>query len=115
MLASVGLHGVMSYTVARRTHEIGIRLALGAQSGDLLARVLRETLQIALVGIALGLPVALAATRLVQSFLFGLQPHDSATIALAAACLAGVAVLAGYWPARRASRVDPVVALRHEP
>jgi predicted permease len=114
-LACVGLYGVMSYAVARRTHEIGIRMALGAEPGALLREVLGKALRLAAAGIALGIPAALAAARLVESFLFGLKPHDPATLAFGAASMVLAAAVAGYLPARRAARVDPMVALRHEP
>jgi predicted permease len=113
-LASIGLYGVMSYAVARRTNEIGIRMALGAQQRDVLWLVARETLWLVLIGLAIGLPAALVAARLISSRLFGLTPTDPLTITLATALLAVVARLAGYLPARRASRVDPMVALRCE-
>jgi predicted permease len=115
VLTGVGLYGVMSFAVARRTHEMGIRLALGAPPSRLLARVLRETCLLAAAGIAVGLLAALGASRAVEAFLFGVKPHDPATAAAAALGLLAVAALAGYLPARRAARVDPVVALRHEP
>ena len=114
VLALIGLYGVMSYAVARRTNEIGVRMALGAARGNVIWLVLRETLVMVAIGIAIGLPAALAASRLVSSRLFGLSPNDPMTIALAALLLVVVAVLAGFIPARRASRVDPIVALRYE-
>jgi predicted permease len=114
VLASIGLYGVMSYAVARRTSEIGVRMALGAPRGNVLWLVLRETLVLVAVGIAVGLPAALAASRLVSSRLFGLSANDPWTIAATALVLALVAALAGYVPARRASLVDPIVALKYE-
>ena len=114
LLASLGLYGVMAYSVARRTREIGIRMALGAQTGNVLRLVLRETLLLVLIGIALGLPAALAATRLTKGLLFGLTATDPFTIALATLVMIAVASLAGWIPARRAARVDPMVALRCE-
>jgi putative ABC transport system permease protein len=114
LLASVGLYGVLSYSIARRTNEIGIRMALGAQSRTVLGMVLRETAVVVAVGIAIGVPVAFALTRLVASKLYGLKATDPLTIAIASLVLAAVAMLAGYLPARRASRVDPLIALRHE-
>ena len=114
LLASIGLYGLMSYTVTRRTREIGVRVAVGAQRRDVLWLVLRETLLLALFGIAIGIPSALAATRLIASMLFGLSPGDVPTIVAVSLLLLLVAVLAGYLPARRASAVDPTVALRAE-
>jgi predicted permease len=114
LLASIGLYGVMAYTVARRTRDIGLRMALGARPGDVLRDILRETLLLVLLGITFGLPVALAGTRLIKSLLFGLGTVDGVVLALAVILLAIVAVLAGFLPARRASRVDPIVALRYE-
>jgi len=114
LLSCVGLYGVISYLVSRRTAEIGIRLALGAQPRDVRCLVLRETLLLVLVGIAIGLPAALAATRLTRSILFGLTPTDPATFAAAILLLMTVEILAGYLPARRAARLHPMVALRHE-
>jgi len=113
-LACVGLYGVMAYMVARRTSEMGIRMALGARSSDVLWMMLREGLFLVLAGIAIGIPAAIGAGHLVSSLLFGLTPSDPVTISLATLLLVAVAVLAGYLPARRASRVDPMVALRYE-
>ena len=114
LLASIGLYGVMAYNVARRTRDIGIRMALGAAPGDVRWQVLRETLVLVFIGIAIGVPAALAGTRLIRSLLFGLGFADPIVIVSAAALLALVAALAGFVPARRASRVDPMVALRYE-
>jgi len=114
LLASIGLYGTMSYTVSRRTSEIGIRMALGAQHATVIWLVLRESLRLILVGMLAGLPVALLSMRLLSSLLFGLKPADPATIGLAVVVMLAVAVTAGYIPARRASRVDPIVALRYE-
>ena len=114
VLASIGLYGVMSFAVARRTNEIGVRIALGAPRGNVIWLVLRETLILVAIGISIGLPVALAASRVISSRLFGLSPNDPLTIVVAALVLAMVASLAGFIPARRASHVDPVVALRYE-
>lgn len=104
----------MSYAVARRTNEIGIRMALGARQEDILRKVLREALVLVLVGVAIGIPIALGALRLISSMLFGLKPTDPLTLAMAIAFMLAVAALAAYLPARRASRVDPMVALRYE-
>jgi predicted permease len=114
LLACIGLYGVMSYDVARRTHEIGIRMALGAQKRDVVRLVMRETMLLVAIGVIIGLGASLATTRLIASLLYGLTPNDPLTIALAGLLLLMVAALAGYLPARRAARVDPMVALRHE-
>jgi predicted permease len=113
-LVSIGLYGVMSYTVARRTHEIGVRMALGAQSGNVLRMIMGESMLLVLIGSAVGLAAALATTRLVAGMLYELTPNDPLTIALATLLLLVVAALAGWLPARRAARVDPMVALRQE-
>ncbi len=113
-IAAVGLFGVMSYSVSRRTNEIGIRLALGAQRGDVLGQIMRESMILVIVGVVLGLGAALATGRLIASQLFGLAPTDVITISVAMSVMLAVSTLAGYMPARRASRVDPMVALRYE-
>ncbi|MHB8753676.1 MAG: ADOP family duplicated permease [Candidatus Acidiferrales bacterium] len=114
LLAAIGLYGLMSYNVTRRTRELGIRLALGAQRGSVLRMILRETLALVLVGIVVGVPCALAATRLIAHMLFGVTPYDPVTLSAVAGALLAVGALAGYLPARRATKVDPMVALRHE-
>ena len=114
LLACLGLYGLMSYSVARKRNEIGIRMALGARRAGILRGVLIEALGLVLLGLAVGVPVALGATRLISSQLYGLRPNDALTLALAILLLAAVALLAGYIPARRATKVDPVVALRYE-
>ncbi len=114
LLAAIGLYGVMAYTVTRRTREIGIRLALGAGRGNLLTLVMREVAVLTLVGVAIAIPAALALTRLVRSELYGIVPNDPLSITLAALLLIAVALLAGYIPANRATRVDPLRALRYE-
>ena len=114
LLASVGLYGVMAYTVARRTRDIGIRMALGAAPSNVRWQVLRESLVLVIVGIAIGIPAALAGGRFVRSMLFGLGFADPVVMLAAAALLAMVAALAAFLPAHRASRVDPMVALRYE-
>jgi len=114
LLVCIGLYGLMSYAVTRRTREIGIRVAMGAQRENVLWIVLRETLTLALVGIAIGVPCALAATRLIASMLFGLTSSDLPTIASVALLLLLVALLAGYLPARRASSINPIETLRAE-
>jgi predicted permease len=113
-IACVGLYGTMSYTVARRTGEIGIRMALGAQRGTVVWTVMREVFALAAVGLAISLPAALGTSKLVESFLFGMKPNDPLAMALAVAILLRAALLAGYAPARKASRIDPMTALRHE-
>ena len=114
ILACIGLYGVMAHGVARRTNEIGIRMALGAKGGNITWMVLRETLVMVVAGLVLGVPAALLSARLIESQLFGLSPTDPLTLAGAAVVLTVVALLAGYIPARRASRVDPLTALRYE-
>lgn len=114
LLAALGLYGLISYAVARRTNEIGIRMALGAKRGQVLWVVLKETLLLVAAGAAIGVPLALGAIRFVRSQLFGVQPYDPLTLVLAVLLLTTVAAVAGYLPALRASRVDPMVALRHE-
>jgi len=114
LIACVGLYGTVSYNVARQVGEIGIRIALGAQRGAVVWMVLRRVLLLAAVGLAISVPAALSAFRLVKSFLFETQPNDPGTLALAGVVLLSAAILAGYAPARRASRIDPLAALRHE-
>ncbi|MCW5558257.1 MAG: FtsX-like permease family protein, partial [Verrucomicrobiae bacterium] len=114
LLAAIGLYGVMAYGVTLRTNEIGVRLALGAQRGDVIRLVMRESLLLVTLGIGLGLATALALTRLITNWLFGLTPNDPGTMAVATVLLITVAALAGYLPARRAARIDPLVALRCE-
>ena len=113
-LAAVGIHGVMSYVVAQRTREIGVRMALGARASDVLRLVLRQGLTLAVAGLAAGLAAALALRRLMASMLFGVQPSDPITLGVVAAVMLLIALLACYAPARRASRVDPAEALRWE-
>jgi predicted permease len=114
IIASVGLYGAMSYNVARRTAEIGIRMALGAQRGVVVWMVLREVFVLTVLGLGVGLPLAFGTSKFIQSFLFGMTPNDPLALTLAVLTLLGAALLAGYAPARRASRIDPMIALRHE-
>jgi ABC-type antimicrobial peptide transport system permease subunit len=114
LLAVIGLYGVMAYTVARRTREIGIRMALGAEQGNVIWMIMREVLLLVGVGVIIGVPLAIGLSRLIQSQLFGMAPHDPLTLTLATLGLATVACLAGFVPALRASRVDPTRALRYE-
>jgi putative ABC transport system permease protein len=114
VLAATGIFGVIAYSVSRRTNEIGIRVALGASRNTILNMILNETLKLTLVGLAVGLPCALAASHLVGHMLFNVSANDPGTLAAVASSLAAVAALAGYIPARRATRVDPMVALRYE-
>jgi predicted permease len=113
-VAAIGLFGLLSYNVARRTREIGIRVAMGAQRQEVLRLVLRESMLLVLSGIVIGIAAAIGAGRLIASQLFGLAPTDTATFASAIAVMIVVAAAAGYLPARRATRVDPMVALRYE-
>jgi len=114
LLTAIGLYGVMAYAVTLRTHEIGIRMALGAQQASILGLVMRDAAVVLLIGVAAGLLGSIWITRLVRQFLFGLTPNDPWTIALAVAAMVAVALLATWIPARRAMKVDPMVALRYE-
>jgi putative ABC transport system permease protein len=114
LLAAFGIYGVISYGVAQRTHEIGIRIALGAKRSEVLQLVVKEAMRPALLGAVLGIAAALGLTRLLAGLLFHIKPSDPATFALVFVVLIVVALLACYVPARRASRVDPMAALRYE-
>jgi putative ABC transport system permease protein len=114
ILAATGIFGVISYSVACRTNEIGIRVALGASRAAILRMISRETLLVTAAGLAVGIPSALAASRLLGHMLVGVSANDPLTFIAVALTLAAVAALASYLPARRATQVDPIIALRHE-
>jgi putative ABC transport system permease protein len=114
VLASVGIYGVMAWFVVQRTREIGIRMALGAQSYNVLALVLRQGMKLVLLGIVIGVPASLAAAQLLKSMMFGLSATDVLTVGAVTALLTGVTLVACYLPARRATRVDPMETLRNE-
>ena len=114
LLACIGIYGLISYAVARRIPEMGIRMALGARRASVVWLVLREALILVLIGLVIGIPLEAAAARLVTSLLFGVSPTDPAMLAATAVLMLSIAVVAAYLPARRASRVDPTAALRYE-
>ena len=114
VLVVVGVFGVLSYSVSERTHEIGIRMAIGAQRRRVLALVLSSGLKLTLIGLVLGVGISLALSRLISSYLFGVSPDDPVTYAVVALLLIGVVMVASYLPARKATQVNPVVALKYE-
>jgi len=114
LLAMIGLYGTLSYLVTQRQAEFGIRMALGAQSGSILRLVMSDVFVIVTGGVTAGVCISLGATRLLQKMLFGLNARDAVTMMAASGVLAAVAVVAGYLPARRATKLDPMAALRHE-
>jgi len=114
VLALVGIYGVIAYAVAARTREIGVRVALGAQRGDVVGMVVREGMAIAIAGIVAGMAAALALTRLMASLLYGVNTTDPRIFAAASVTLAVTALLASWWPARKAAGIDPTIALRDE-
>jgi putative ABC transport system permease protein len=114
LLAMIGLYGVISYIIATRRNEIGIRMALGASRGNIVGKIIRQTLELLALGVGVGVLLSLAATRGAGSLLFGLQPNDPRTLVGAAAFRIAVALVASYVPARRVSQIDPMIALRCE-
>ncbi len=114
ILAGIGIYGVIAYSVTQRTREFGIRMALGAQRGQMLGMVLRQSLILVAVGLAIGVAAALAATRVMSTLLYGVGANDSSIYLAVVFLLGGAALLASYIPARRAMRVDPMIALRYE-
>jgi ABC-type antimicrobial peptide transport system permease subunit len=114
LISTIGIYGVISFTVARQTHEIGVRMALGARRGQVLGMVLKRALALTLTGSAIGLAVALALSQAASSLLYGISPRDPLTLATVPVLLVLIAMLAGWLPARRAAALDPLRALRYE-
>jgi ABC-type antimicrobial peptide transport system permease subunit len=114
LLAAIGIYGVVSFLVTQRTHEFGIRMALGAQKANVLRLVLGKAMVLSLIGVGLGLLASLALTRLMTDLIYGVAPNDPLTLIVVAAVLAIITIIASYVPARRATKVDPLVALRYE-
>lgn len=114
LLAALGIYGVMSYSVSRRTHELALRMALGAERGTVLKLVVRDAMRVTLIGILAGTGVGLGAGRVIANYLYGVSPSDPLTYLLMGIGLAGISLLACFLPARRATKVDPMVALRYE-
>ena len=114
LLASIGIYGLIQYSTTQRTHEIGIRMAVGAQRGDIFRMIVREGLSLSLAGLAVGLVGALWLSQVLSGFLFGVTATDPATFVIVSVVLTGVALAGCYFPARRAAHVDPLVALRYE-
>ena len=114
MLVGIGLYGTLSYRISRRSTEIGVRMALGAQRQQVLNMILRESFRVAVAGVAIGIPLALLTGRLMGSMLFALQPYDRLTLFVALMGVGGISLVAGYIPALRAASIDPVQALRSE-
>ncbi|MBO0799541.1 MAG: FtsX-like permease family protein, partial [Blastocatellia bacterium] len=114
LLAGIGLYGMMAYSVTRRTREIGVRMALGARAADVLLMFIRQGMRLVVIGVAIGLAVAIALTRLVSSWLYGVSPIDPMTFGCVGLLLGLIALFACWLPARRAAKVDPLTALRHE-
>jgi putative ABC transport system permease protein len=114
LLSAIGIYGVMAYSVAARTQEMGIRMSLGAEPRDILKLVVRQGMRLALIGVVIGIAASLALTRLISTLLFGVSASDPLAFSLAAAVLVATALVACYLPARRATRVDPMIVLRYE-
>jgi putative ABC transport system permease protein len=114
LLATIGIYGIMSYSVSQRSHEIGLGMALGAQPGQVLALVLRQAMILSLVGVVIGAAASFLATPFLTAYLYGVKPHDALTLALVSLLLIGVTLFASYVPAHRAAHIDPMETLRHE-